>query len=107
MNWAQFQKTCESDILKEKAHSKALQGASQTVSGSNRSQLGSISKSALPSSVNPAASLKAAKNKKARMKFRQRKAQARKEKADTRQVLRLLPMGVCFVSGLLSGGSFH
>ena len=80
-NWVQFQKTCESEILKERTHSKVLK-ASQTVPGPNRAQQNGVSKTVPPSSVTPAASLKVAKNKKARMKYRKRKAQARKEKAN-------------------------
>ena len=49
--WAQFQKTAEAEILKDKAHSKALT-AIATVPGPNRPQ-GGVSKSAPPSKNGP------------------------------------------------------
>jgi len=80
--WAQFQKTAEAEILKDKAHSKAL-AAIATVPGSNRPQ-GGVSKSAPPSKNGPVITGRQARNRKNRMKYRKRKAaqKAQKAKAD-------------------------
>ena len=75
---AQFQKTAEVEILKERAHSRAL-AANATVLRSNRPQNG-VSKSAPPSKNGTALTGKQARNKKNRMKYRKRKALAKAQK---------------------------
>ena len=80
--WVQFQKTAKAEILKDKAHSKAI-AAIATVPGSNRPQ-GGVSKSAPPSKNGPITTARQARNRKNRMKYRKRKAaqKAQKAKAD-------------------------
>ena len=77
--WAQFQKTAESEILKDKAHSKAL-AAIATVPAPNRPQ-GGVLKSAPPSKNGPVVTGRQARNRKNRMKYRKRKAAAKAQKA--------------------------
>ena len=76
--WVLYQKSCESEILKDKAHQKALEkSSSQTVSGT----LGNPTQSANRATSGPSPSIKVVEKRAANKRARNASSRARKKLA--------------------------